>query len=382
MENAFRKAKSLYDILEDDQSKQIFLARLMVDFERSPENFQKLASYYVSPPYGHRFLLSISDLDILHELDATVQTIIQLNESDKKVVIYGTAVWGRQLAIRLYEIGSDFYSFVDRNYELYQDGLYQKKVYSPQWLIENKNDVYVIVAAANAFGSYDSIECFLTSNGFPSERIISTLDGLNHAVKYSGYSSQQYFDFMELYQKGTAFIDCGGYDGNTSIQFAKNCNNEYSKIIMFEPDAGNAIICRQAQKAHCLHDFELIQAGCSDEDGEILFESGLQGMSHFAYSNNENKHTEKIETLRIDSVASDIKVGFIKMDIEGAEMRALEGARETIRRDKPLLALCVYHKPGDTLEFMDYLRELVPEYRFWLRHYAEDASETVLYAAI
>ncbi len=104
-------------------------------------------------------------------------------------------------------------------------------------------------------------------------------------------------------------------------------------------------------------------------------------MSHFAYSNNENKHTEKIETLKIDSAASDIKVGLIKMDIEGAEMLALKGACKTIQRCKPLLAICVYHKSGDTLDSMEYLHEPVPEYRFWLRHYAEDASETVLYAA-
>ena len=51
-------------------------------------------------------------------------------------------------------------------------------------------------------------------------------------------------------------------------------------------------------------------------------------------------------------------------------------------RDKPLCAISVYHKPGDVLAVMDYLHELVPEYRFWLRHYSPANSETVLYAGV
>ena len=72
----------------------------------------------------------------------------------------------------------------------------------------------------------------------------------------------------------------------------------------------------------------------------------------------------------------------IKMDIEGAEFDALHGAEKVIRRNKPLLAICVYHRQGDMLAIMTYLRELVPEYRFWLRHYSVLDFETVLYAAI
>ena len=89
----------------------------------------------------------------------------------------------------------------------------------------------------------------------------------------------------------------------------------------------------------------------------------------------------EIQTVTLDQVIDKETVGFIKMDIEGAEWGALHGAEKTILRDKPLLAICVYHIPGDTLAIMDYLAELVPEYRFWLRHYGPARTETVLYAA-
>ncbi len=381
MDNAFKKSKLFYDMLQDKKSKEVFLARLMVDFEPSAENISGLAALEVVPPYGHRFFLNEIDLIIIQELDSTVREIIDHQQNGKKLVIYGAKVWGRKLATRVYDYGSDFYGFVDRNYHLYPNGMYQKEVYSPEWLIENADDVYVVIAASNVYGSYDSIESFLKTNNFPESHIISSLKRLNHAVSY-GNPCQEYFEFMSLYPEGTAYLDCGGYDGYTSIEFARYCKYNYSKIIMFEPDPDNVVLCQQSQRFNKLHDFILVQAGCSDEDGEILFESGLQGMSRFATVNDISETVEKIKTVKIDSVVKNDKVGFIKMDIEGAEMLALKGASETIKRDKPLLAICVYHKPGDTLEIMDYLYELVPEYRFWLRHYAEDASETVLYASI
>ena len=86
--------------------------------------------------------------------------------------------------------------------------------------------------------------------------------------------------------------------------------------------------------------------------------------------------------IRLDDVLGDKRVTLLKMDIEGAELDALCGAQETILRDKPFLAICAYHRQGDVIAIMDFLHKLVPEYRFWLRHYAPFATETVLYAAL
>lgn len=71
---------------------------------------------------------------------------------------------------------------------------------------------------------------------------------------------------------------------------------------------------------------------------------------------------------------------FIKMDIEGAELEALHGCRDTIIKYRPKLAICVYHKPEDIIEIPSYIHEIVPEYKLYLRHHSKDLSETVLYA--
>jgi len=68
------------------------------------------------------------------------------------------------------------------------------------------------------------------------------------------------------------------------------------------------------------------------------------------------------------------------MDVEGAELESLKGAEKTIRRDRPKLAICIYHKPEDMTEIPLFIKELVPEYKLYVRMHANDGSETVLYA--
>lgn len=77
------------------------------------------------------------------------------------------------------------------------------------------------------------------------------------------------------------------------------------------------------------------------------------------------------------------RVTMIKMDIEGSELEALKGAMETILRDKPKLAISIYHKMEDMWEIPLYIKELVPEYRFYIRHHNSGGfAESVLYAVM
>lgn len=70
----------------------------------------------------------------------------------------------------------------------------------------------------------------------------------------------------------------------------------------------------------------------------------------------------------------------IKMDIEGSELRALEGAKQLIQKYKPRLAICIYHRPEDVTDILQYIRTLVPEYKLYIRHHAINQCETVVYA--
>lgn len=71
---------------------------------------------------------------------------------------------------------------------------------------------------------------------------------------------------------------------------------------------------------------------------------------------------------------------FIKMDIEGAEKEALEGAERTVIKYRPKLAISVYHKPEDIVEVPEIILSYGLDYQFYLRHYSLAAFDTVLYA--
>ena len=68
------------------------------------------------------------------------------------------------------------------------------------------------------------------------------------------------------------------------------------------------------------------------------------------------------------------------MDIEGCELRALKGAENSIKKYRPKLAICIYHKYEDILEIPEYLMSLNLNYRFYMRHHTMSVDETVFYA--
>jgi hypothetical protein len=77
----------------------------------------------------------------------------------------------------------------------------------------------------------------------------------------------------------------------------------------------------------------------------------------------------------------DGRATFVKFDIEGAEPGALRGAAETIARNRPILAVCVYHVQDHLWTLPLQAAALAGDgYEFHLRRYAADIFDEVLYA--
>lgn len=87
-----------------------------------------------------------------------------------------------------------------------------------------------------------------------------------------------------------------------------------------------------------------------------------------------------IYTESIDQILQGKKATFIKMDVEGAELDSLKGAKDTIKNFKPKLAICIYHKPNDIIQIPEFILECRDDYKFYIRHYTSCNYETVLYA--
>lgn len=73
-------------------------------------------------------------------------------------------------------------------------------------------------------------------------------------------------------------------------------------------------------------------------------------------------------------------ISFIKMDIEGAELNALQGGGNVLQRWYPKLAICLYHRLQDFWQIPTYVKKIVPDYKLYIRHHQEDLGGTVLYA--
>jgi FkbM family methyltransferase len=195
------------------------------------------------------------------------------------------------------------------------------------------------------------------------------------------YTSNQYFD-MFLPDEDEIFIDCGSYDGQSSLNFVNWCRGNYKAIIAFECDHGNFELTKfHLRNQKCC---EVINCALSYEPGfiDIGLNDGF-GKPSFSLISNDYSKTEdsvQIATNSIDNVLHGEKATFIKMDIEGYELNAIMGARETIAKYKPRLAISIYHKPQDIIEIPKILMEFRNDYIFALRHYFPGTPETVLYA--
>lgn len=360
---------TLYGLLQDEQSKEIFLARFAVDMEPSVPNVKRLVS---SGGHNNQGFLgwTQSQKDILKKL----------NREHKKIVLYGTGMTGRFVAKILQFEQIDFYAFCGRRAKIFPDGLLGKPVLCPDELVVYGDEYYVVPAAAKE--SHAEIVKFLHEHNYPKEHILDWVD-------YNSIGEEQYFEFPAFYRRGTVFIDGGCYDCGDSYTFAEWCNGAYSSIIAFEPDPVNFAKCREKIQAAPLPNFQLVNAGLSDQEGIATLDMHNSVGSRIIPAGFDVMQSEinignkaSIRTAAIDDIVGDRTVGFIKMDIEGAEFDALHGAKNTIIRDKPLLAICVYHLQGDLFAIMDYLHQLLPEYRFWLRHYGLVMGDTVLYASV
>lgn len=186
-----------------------------------------------------------------------------------------------------------------------------------------------------------------------------------------------YFD-DDAIQLGTSefFIDCGAFDGDTLAAFLEK-TERFERVYVIEPDRQNLAKLNQLisrlpphrQDRIVVHPFALGTRSCT-----VRFAEGQGLLSKVAAQGGV-----EVECRTLDELLCDSQPTFIKMDIEGAEPDALEGARQVISRDRPKLAICVYHEPQHLWRIPLLMKSLCPGYVLKLRHYLE-TCDVVCYA--
>ncbi|MGN6714465.1 MAG: FkbM family methyltransferase [Anaerocolumna jejuensis] len=185
---------------------------------------------------------------------------------------------------------------------------------------------------------------------------------------------KQYFDDFITFTESETFCDCGSYNGDTLEQFIKLIP-KYNKYIAFEADVNifNELVDKLEK---CKYDNVLAyNVACWSKKDDLNFQSE-QRTGHISDSGNLS-----IPADSLDNILQGARVTFIKMDIEGAEEEALIGAKNLIATHHPILAICVYHKMKDIYRIPLLMKDLYPDYKFYMRHYMDMYTyETVCYA--
>ena len=181
----------------------------------------------------------------------------------------------------------------------------------------------------------------------------------------------QYFEpFLNLSQK-PVFVDAGGFTGDTSLEFIKNYP-DYAEIYLFEPE--KHFLKKAEENLKNFKNIFFIEKGLSDKKSTVRFSS--KGLASCIDKDGETE----IETDLLDNfISRSQQINFIKMDIEGEESAAIRGAVETIKKNRPALAVCVYHKPDDFWQIPEQILAINSGYRIYMRHYSEVSDETVMY---
>lgn len=183
-------------------------------------------------------------------------------------------------------------------------------------------------------------------------------------------------DFMSL-DAGETVIDCGAFDGDTVEKIRDVTADEFQSIIAFEPDPENFSVLERKYS----HDnrIRLHRLGISNRSTILRFAAAQGSFSHAQAGMGPDSHDNSIAVIALDSFLQQ-SPSTVKIDIEGAELEALEGARETIRERRPKLTIAAYHRPLHLAEIMDAIDQIAPGYSFYLRHHGDFFLETVLYA--
>lgn len=183
------------------------------------------------------------------------------------------------------------------------------------------------------------------------------------------YWNTYYFD-DDINNIEATVLDCGAYIGDSVLNI---CNAIPEKDIYYyamEPLKDNIEVINNTKEFwDVCKEFKVYECGVGKKDDKMYFklpENGYKEGGRFVKESSDN--IETLEIRAIDNLDIDVKgTLYIKMDIEGAEMDALYGAQDIIKKYHPYLAICLYHRKNDLVDIPLYVKSLYSNYRIYLR---------------
>lgn len=187
-----------------------------------------------------------------------------------------------------------------------------------------------------------------------------------------------YWDRTIVAASDELFVDCGAFDGDTVTAFLRIHQGRFAGIVAYEPDAASLrkLQATVAALPPAVRERIVVRhAAVAAEGGIVRFDA--DGAMHSAIADGG---AVDVHAVTLDADLADCRPTFVKMDIEGAELAALQGAARVVREARPVLAICVDHRPDDLWAIPAFIAELAPDYVHAFRSHGTEGFDTVWYA--
>lgn len=172
------------------------------------------------------------------------------------------------------------------------------------------------------------------------------------------------------------FLDGGAWHGSVSQRFIAETQGQFGALVAIEADRGSLPILRQtlaSLPAGQAARTRVIACALSDRDGEQPFAHGHDLTSRLMPGATDTSPCRTLDSL-------DLRLGFVKLHLEGGELPALIGGTRVLKRERPVLAITAYHNRDGLWRLPTLLIETLPDYRFLFRIHAWCGTGAVLYA--
>lgn len=236
---------------------------------------------------------------------------------------------------------------------------------------------------APAREAFRFISAFLRMDDERSRRVFETLMGMRTrlsialAKEVKSPYDEEYFDkgFVQP-MHAARFVDAGAAAGDTLDRLEAHFG-PVEQAWLFEPElpAYYEALKRYAARENVW----LFNMGLDEAPSRATYQPGLSyDITKEMASSVPAGITSYIQGVPLDAVVTG-RVGLFKLDIEGMEARALRGAKAIIAQDKPVLAVCAYHRADDFWKLIDEVMVMRPDYRIGMRLYADILEDITLY---
>lgn len=251
----------------------------------------------------------------------------------------------------------DMLAAIDREYDMYvpdmpvagEDEYFDKDFYNAHYT--------EIVKAYNLLSDPKSREIYAATLNY---KLFGRMKFLLNSVN----TRDEMYSVMPC-EKIENSIDAGAYNGDT-VREIKEYFKNLKNVIAVEPDNRNFKKLQKYSEAEnniCVDAYHCAAWNCNEKGSFI--DSGNRNSSVSSTASFEHKDTQ-VSLVRLDSLTEG-KIDYIKYDVEGGELEAIEGSEKIISQHRPTLLVSVYHRSRDLFFLINYMSEKYPFYRMYLR---------------